>query len=227
MSNPSVAARSPLWDEFIKILMQLILLSLVGTLFTYFLDQQSQQRDRRVRFYEAGRQAWEEITELTNRRAYRIERVYLNFLGSVDQLEAKDREQLENIWREYMVSVDEWNTKLPVNHGKLRRFFGEETAQNLISQVDPLQDTGVQKAFVTAHQQVLDLKVICAREIWIGPSGRINPRRCELKDSNKSGIKRDVDQAKAAIDQLKATISNFNRHLSDQALRRLAEIDGK
>jgi hypothetical protein len=219
--------RSDLLTEFLKTLIQLILIGCLGVLFTKCLDDQSKQRERRAQFYEAGQQAWEQITELTSRRMYRIERVSGNLLGSADQLDAKDREHLEATWREYMDSVDEWNSKLPINHGKLRRFFSEAEAASLIAEIGPSQKTGLQKAFVHAHEQLLDLKVICARDIKILKDGTITPRRCNLRDSKNPGIRKDVAQAKDAIAALKKLATSFNQRLTDLALKRLAEIDAK
>ena len=103
---------------------------------------------------DEGERSLEKISDLINKRFFRLQRVFDNVI--VEQRKIAD----EN-WPTYMNSVEEWNTKLIINQNKLRRLVSDEIAEefNNYETDNPGLEfpTSIHGKFFVAHIKVRDL----------------------------------------------------------------------
>jgi hypothetical protein len=103
---------------------------------------------------DEGQRSIEEISDLINKRFFRLQRVFENVI-------VKQREIADENWVAYMKAVEEWNTKLIINQNKLRRLVSDKIAQefNNYETDDPnlKEPSSIHGKFFIAHILVRDL----------------------------------------------------------------------
>jgi hypothetical protein len=184
-----------------------VLTSVLGTFLSDRLQERSWQKEKKFEILkiklEEGQNSLEEISDLINRRFYRLQNVYI-FIVQGDKVNA------ERSWAEYIEVVEEWNAKLIINQNKIRRLVNDEEALKFnnyetdnLNNNDPISIHG---KFYVVHQEILDLLRCLKRE------------KCSITKEQK-------DKVNKMLRDLDYVTDNFIDNISTIFLQRTIELE--
>lgn len=145
-------------EEFFKILFSFVVVGLIGSYLNSSFQNKSWERQVRYELLknelEDNNKTILELTSLTEQRLFSAKQ----FIWAVKDNKPKIAEES---WVNYMESVNKWNINSTVLQTKLAQMSGYETAAELLTYTDDLNNeipNSIHYKFVKLHQNLLSLR---------------------------------------------------------------------
>jgi hypothetical protein len=144
-------------DKVALLLIGFLLTGVTGTYINARFQQESWERQKRFEILkfklDSGFALVEELASSINNRFFGLQRVLWAIESKPDEL--------DQLWKEYYVSVIEWNRNLNLNHMRILRLIGENEARAFLDYGDELKPespASIHGRFKLAHDSVLAAK---------------------------------------------------------------------
>jgi hypothetical protein len=144
-------------DKVALLLTGFLLTGVTGTYINARFQQESWERQKRCEILklklDSGFALVEQLASSSNNRFFGLQRVFWAIESNPDEL--------DRLWKEYYVSVIEWNRTLNLNHMRILRLVGENEARAFLDYEDELKPespASIHGRFKLAHDRVLAAK---------------------------------------------------------------------